>query len=670
MVKKTTNPIIHPNFKSAQPHIENGQELYKYLKLFFDFQHLFHKKIPPCEKNDWLQRRGRDPNSFVFEIGDVDRMYQSSKSTSSIPISSEYSFIGRINNFSSPPPLYVYAKGMIANTRGKKIPSIVDGFIFMSENVNLFMRCALFRYYQTHRNFFNHLCDFLEREDDIFLLKSTSFDPLQQKQILLSPPYENDNYTLLNSCFQIVRNNVNYYDTIPPIMKERIEEENIKEAWDVFNEKTQPPPHERKKCKICLENGDYVYDKNDNYYILRTDDDTITHHQLNENNLCVEMLNFHCDNILEYQHLFKKRNISPSNEKKRFLFNNKNFTIDTQNIDKLYNIYNEYFDLDTKNFKHNGFRVEVIGRLTNGVYFYILAFTLLPQRGKYKGGFIFFSKCKNLLTHYQTMMSLDNWKATRRDYYNWEERTGRKRKRKCGIKLNGVDTHYRDIFLYSCDATHYTECKICFYAKFKPALFNRLLLNARDFVFDEDDCHILNKERACPEMLNYYCDNILESQHLFEKRNMSSYCWRKCKFDDLPNYDFENFTIDIKDIDYIDYIKNDLYEDDEDLESGYSVTVGGKINKNGDEIYFQINAWTLSRRDKDIGRYKWGFIFFSKNETFVSYCFEHFRPFVIIDWYLTKSDHYSTCKICFSARNNPALYDRLITNGGCRGVFI
>ena len=632
----------HANFKSAQSHIKNGRELYEYLKLVFDFQHLFHKRIPPCEKNDWLQRRKRNPKSFIFDVGDIDRMYQCSKSTttttglynfiyqcskSTITTTGSYNFIGRINNFSSQPPLYVYVKGtVVVEERRKKmiLPDYVSGFIFMSGNVNLFMRCVLFQYYQTQRAFFNHLCNFLKREDDIFL----TFDPLQQqKQQILSLPPQKDDNTLLNFCFQIVRNNYYYYYDydIPLLMREKIEEENIKEAGNVFEEKI-PPPHERNKCTICLKNN-YEFTKNNDYYILQTDNGS---HQLNHRNLCVEMLNFHCDNILEYQHLFKKIKIG---KRKKYL---KNITIDHQNIYQLYDIYNEYFDL---NAKYGGYRVEVIGKLTNQIYyFYILAFTLLPQRGNYKGGFIFFSKYLDMLLYFRTMMNFKRWKCA----YYWRKDEVWRKKRNY--------EHYRDIFFFSRDKTHYKKCKICFYAKFKPVLFDRLL-NSQDFIYDhENKQHILR--RIYPNVLNYYCDNVLDFQHLFQKTLHSAV---------EGNVNYKNFIIDIKDIDRIYYVKNELFDFYGFSKDGYSVSIGGRVNKKNNFLYFNMKAWTLTRQIEDLGQYKYGYINFYRN---FKWCRLNNYNYYIhkVSNYLTKSHHYLKCKLCFFARTNSVLSDRFINS--------
>ena len=62
---------------------------------------------------------------------------------------SRYEFLGRINpndvNGEDIPPLYVYVKGEISNiAEGMEIPSTVRGFIFMSDNLRLFLNCISF----------------------------------------------------------------------------------------------------------------------------------------------------------------------------------------------------------------------------------------------------------------------------------------------------------------------------------------------------------------------------------------------------------------------------------------------------------------------------------------------------------------------------------------------
>lgn len=590
----------HPNFKSFISRITNGMELYSDLLLVFQFQHLFHKIIPPCEKNAWIKNK-QNPHFFIFKHQEVDRVYKYSKAfitTNTI----QYNFIGRINNV-----YYIYVNGIITKDYSfylKINPSIVNGYIFLSENLNLFLRCVFDQYFQT--NAFNSLYNGIFKGDnDNF---QESYSNLQQ-QILTTPAQKN---SLLNICIQMVRNNLQYYE-IPSatIIKDIIEEENITEAVKAFTEKKrQRRAHRIAMCKVCRKNGEYI-----NYYFLDFDSST---HQLDQNQLCIEMLNFHCDNILNYQYLFQQRKIDGWENYNLFQqrigddnATRTNIIIQPKNIDRLYYIHNGYFDLDkTYLCKNEGHEVTVVGRVvekTKYYYFYINGYTVLPRRGDYKGGFIFWAKDVNLLMKFvfMNLKSISDKQVIENNLLVYD-----------GIIIDNNndeiyhydewDKNYYDIFLNSRTASHYTNCRICFSAKFNTELFDRLIYSPEDFsITEKENKHRLNKNCLHPSMLNYYCNDVLKYQHLFRKKippHEENYLREK----------IENLTI--KNIDQIYYIYNELYDslylDRND--HGYEVKIYGKtIINNGMAIYFNLTAWTRKKYREDIGNFKWGFIFFT-----------------------------------------------------------
>lgn len=241
----------HKNFKSFVQHITNGSELYDNLKLVLENQHHFHKKIPFCEKNGW-SRQNNDPNFFILKIQDIDRVYV--YSNISIVDSDDnnifkYDFIGRICN-KDDSFLYIYTRGtMITNDFVQSEESLtICGFIFMSNNLNLFLRCVLTKCF-IFDDEKSHLYHIFRSDNKNTTAKSFFNNP----QRLLR---NNDDDTLQNRCLQIVKNNIQYFKEtyeIPPLMEEMIDEEIVIAAIKEYkNFRQNIQPRKRSKYKICL----------------------------------------------------------------------------------------------------------------------------------------------------------------------------------------------------------------------------------------------------------------------------------------------------------------------------------------------------------------------------------------------------------------------------------
>ena len=163
----------HPDFKSLQPNIENAKTIYNYLSNIYKFQNIFHKKTTPCEKRYWKHRA---IDNFKINVQNIDRLYYLKR----YKIDRLY-YLERYKNNNdsdsdndSTNKIIIYK--MIARLDHNKKPIYVEmtayscfccrnGDIFISSNVNLFMKLVLTQ----NRNINRHLIYNSLKRDGIYM---------------------------------------------------------------------------------------------------------------------------------------------------------------------------------------------------------------------------------------------------------------------------------------------------------------------------------------------------------------------------------------------------------------------------------------------------------------------------------------------------------------------
>ena len=449
MTKTTTTTTTHPNFKSAVPNIHNASDINIFIGDVLEYQYMFEKKIPPNE--NW---EGEKKNNYFFslKLSEIDRLFligrHASKGIFTFPPDRVtcYHFAGRIVN-SDGKLLYVYLKGR--GNRGFKTEA--TGYIFISENVYVFLAYL-----------FENLCPYIWKEEEKdekrkfanyiydFLLKTDGIKCGDEKFLcsLFHPPkniYEDryQSFTLQNLCYHKIKNDSNYQrENLPKNCQFDL---NYINKYEMYS---QEKWHFSEFCKVCVDSERNPKLKNhllNDYYVLENVQHRILSarycicsvcellpvsiaiyllryqprlipfwnfikhtgpryklnfyiHVPNIKRLCVDTLNIHCDNILNFQHLLKKV-IPPSEMEKWSKRKLNHFKIYPRDIDRLYFIWNG------KNYHHaehlidtvyGGYTIEVTGRVkkyNKVLYFNLIKYSLFNDNNdKQEGGFIFLSE--------------------------------------------------------------------------------------------------------------------------------------------------------------------------------------------------------------------------------------------------------------------------------------